>query len=556
MLVTIITYINSVNVILKLLYMKKIQVLSAMMVLALGASAQDTYQSANIATPDLNGTAKYVGMGGAMEALGGDISTINSNPAGIGLFRHSWLGLSGGMTFQGGSLNGLDGSKSKVSFDQVGFVISSPDAEGAWNVAFSYNKSRNFNHILNAANKLDGRSSQNIVTYNKLLADNDKKLNERQINQIDWMLSDGLLYTTTGSGKDDYMYFAAGASDFAFNQKHTGYIGNYAVNISGSIENRFFLGLTVGLKDVHYNSYSEYTENLVDFVGESLGPVTITDNRKITGTGFDVAIGAIYRPIEDSPFRFGATIQSPTFYTLTSENVSLLYNGTELGDFPASLNMKGGVLQPVYRSSENYKFKLYTPWRFGFSLAHTVGNYLALGASIDYASYGSLDNRYDYGDNGYWNDYSYSSSSESDVPMNNATKKVLNGVTTIKLGAEYKPVANVAVRAGYNYVSPMYKTSATKDGYVDSDGQAISSQTAWTNWGATNRFTCGVGFRLDKWNLDLAYQYSTQKGDFYAFESEYYNNAGHNAGYLDNTCPVTKVENNRSQLLLSLGYTF
>lgn len=533
--------------------MKKIQLLSAMMALTLTASAQDAYQSANIATPELNGTAKYVGMGGAMDALGGDISTINSNPAGIGLFRHSWLGLTGGMVFMDGSLNGLDGSKTKPSFDQVGFVLSMPDTEGTLNFAFSFNKSRNFNQILNAANQLNGESSQNIVTYNKLLFDYQKELNERQINQIDWMLSDGLLYTTTGPGKDDYTYYAAGASGFAFDQYHSGYIGNYAVNISGSIENRLFLGLTIGFKDVHYNSYSRYTENIV---GDSPGLVTITDDRNITGNGFDVAIGAIFRPIEESPFRIGATIQSPTFYTLTSENISYLYNGTELGDYPASLNMKGGELQPIYRSSENYKFKLYTPWRFGLSLGHTVGNYLALGASVDYAAYGSLDNRYDYG-GGYWDDYYGSSDrSESDVPMNNATKKVLDGVTTIKVGGEFKPLPNVAIRAGYNYVSPMYKTDAIKDGYVNSDGQAISSQTAWTNWGATNRFTCGVGFRLDKWNLDLAYQYSSQEGDFYAFESEYYNNSGHDFGYLDNTCPVTKVENNRSQLLMSVGYTF
>lgn len=531
--------------------MKKIQALFVMFSMILGASAQDAYQSAIIATPDLNGTAKYVGMGGAMEALGGDISTINSNPAGIGMFRHSWLGLSGGMTFMGGSLNNLDGSKSKMSFDQVGFVLSSPDENGSLNVAFNYSKSRNFNQILNAANRLEGKYSQNIGTYNKLLADFEKNLDERQINQVDWMLSDGLLYTTIGAGVDDYTYFAAAASDFAFNQKHTGYIGNYAVNLSGSIENRLFLGLTLGFKDVHYNSYSRYTENIV---GECPGEVTITDDRKITGSGFEVAFGAIYRPIEESPFRIGVTIQSPTFYKLTSENVSYLYNGTELGDFPASLNDHGN--KPIYRSSESYTFQLYTPWRFGMSLAHTVSNYLALGASVDYADYGATDNRYDYG-GGYWDGYYGSSDrSESDVPMNNATKKVLKGVATLKVGGEFKPAPNVALRAGYNYVAPMYKTDAIKDGYVKSDGQAISSQTAWTNWGATNRFTCGLGLRFDNWNFDVAYQYSTQKGDFYAFESEYYNNAGHNAGYIDNYCPSTKVENNRSQLLFSLGYTF
>ena len=48
---------------------------------ALSANAQETYENAKLAGEDLNGTARYVGMGGAMEALGADISTIGSNPA-------------------------------------------------------------------------------------------------------------------------------------------------------------------------------------------------------------------------------------------------------------------------------------------------------------------------------------------------------------------------------------------------------------------------------------------------------------------------------------------
>ena len=63
--------------------------------LALPAAAQETYENTKLVGNDLNGTARYVGMGGAMEALGADISTISSNPAGIGLFRHSTVNVSG-----------------------------------------------------------------------------------------------------------------------------------------------------------------------------------------------------------------------------------------------------------------------------------------------------------------------------------------------------------------------------------------------------------------------------------------------------------------------------
>lgn len=42
-------------------------------------AAQETYENAKLMKGDLNGTARYVGMGGAMEALGADISTISTN---------------------------------------------------------------------------------------------------------------------------------------------------------------------------------------------------------------------------------------------------------------------------------------------------------------------------------------------------------------------------------------------------------------------------------------------------------------------------------------------
>ena len=72
------------------------------MLLALGMvslpmAAQETYQDTKLMENELNGTARYVGMGGAMEALGADLSTMQSNPAGIGLIRKSQFALSGGL---------------------------------------------------------------------------------------------------------------------------------------------------------------------------------------------------------------------------------------------------------------------------------------------------------------------------------------------------------------------------------------------------------------------------------------------------------------------------
>ena len=52
-------------------------------------NAQSLYDAARLMGNDLNGTARFIGMGGAMGALGGDISTMGTNPAGIGIYRSS-----------------------------------------------------------------------------------------------------------------------------------------------------------------------------------------------------------------------------------------------------------------------------------------------------------------------------------------------------------------------------------------------------------------------------------------------------------------------------------
>ena len=61
-------------------------------------SAVDAYQ---LAQPDLNGTARFSAMAGAFGALGGDLSTLNQNPAGIGVYRSSEIGFTLDLDFQG-----------------------------------------------------------------------------------------------------------------------------------------------------------------------------------------------------------------------------------------------------------------------------------------------------------------------------------------------------------------------------------------------------------------------------------------------------------------------
>ena len=345
-------------------------------------------------------------------------------------------------------------------------------------------------------------------------------------------------------------FYYNNASGYLFGRANTGYIGEYDFNMSGNIDDRVYLGLTIGIHDVHYKGQSLYTEYLLDANNSSAGNATIADERRITGTGFSVGLGLIFRPIEDSPFRIGLSVASPTWYDLTTSNKTYMLNNS---------NYSGSY--PRYEAQGSYDYKVYTPWKFGLSAGTTVGRMLALGASYEYADYGKMDTRVNDGSYAdYWGDVY--DNSYSDREMNRHTQQTLKGVSTFKVGAECKVLDNLAVRVGYNYVSPMFKKNGYKDGSLDSYGSNYSSATDFTNWESTNRFTVGLGYTLNKFSVDLAYQYAQTDGNFHpfmdAFTNYYTQNGSGNIEKtsIDNYANATKVSNRRNQLLLTLSYTF
>ena len=170
--------------------MKKVFLFAAIFAQAFAASAQETYEMATIETPELNGSARYVGMGGAMEALGADLSTINSNPAGIGLFRKGQASISFGFVSQGGEEETLGVSPTRMSFDQAGVVFSTNTSDrkvSFLNFAFNYSKSRNFSQILNAANQSVDGSAQNKQTFGKIRSEIVTSPDDNNYNVVDYL---------------------------------------------------------------------------------------------------------------------------------------------------------------------------------------------------------------------------------------------------------------------------------------------------------------------------------------------------------------------------------
>ena len=93
-----------------------------MVIMAQGAT--DLYQ---LSQTELRGTARFMSMGGAFGALGGDLSTLNQNPAGIGVYRGSEIGVTLDIDIQGSKFTPNQGqsstmSQTKVACNDFGYV--------------------------------------------------------------------------------------------------------------------------------------------------------------------------------------------------------------------------------------------------------------------------------------------------------------------------------------------------------------------------------------------------------------------------------------------------
>jgi hypothetical protein len=118
--------------------------------------AQTQYDAERLMGTELNGTARFVGMGGAMGALGGDLSVMATNPAGIGIYRSNDIALTFGFnnTSAEAAFGGttLKDNRTRWSFDQIGFVYSNKVGNDTslryMNFGFNFRKNRTLTSCL------------------------------------------------------------------------------------------------------------------------------------------------------------------------------------------------------------------------------------------------------------------------------------------------------------------------------------------------------------------------------------------------------------------------
>lgn len=523
--------------------MKRIFLFAVAGLMAFGAYSQDIYEVAELSATDLNGSARYVGMGGAMSALGGDMSTMASNPASIGLFRHSDVSLTGSLVMRPGKEK-FDGKHPTfASFDQIGLVYTIPMGGKSLrflNLGFNYHKNHDFNQLLSASNS--NLAGHNYASQTWEMADLTNYWGG--IDRSTPLAIGG--YQTYLIGADDNGSFQAyNANANQYNRASWGSNQAFDFNISANFSDQFYGGITVSAYNVDHKSYSEYFEDLRTADGVSDGGYGLSNDRHVDGTGFDVKFGFIMRPIHTSNFKVGLAITTPTYYDLRYRNDFYIRSNTESYD-------------PYYYAIPyDYDFNVRTPWKLNLSVGNTFFNRLAVGAEYEFADYSACSVSYDDDD---WDDWDWSWG-EKDRALNRQIDKFLKSTHTLKVGAELMIIPQLFVRAGYNYVSPSIDGDAFLNQYINSASVDAATSTDYLNLKAINRFAVGVGVKLGSFYADMAWTYQHQNGDFYSFfaaeDGNYASTVGeqHMSGKM-NIAPKNKVSLNRSQLMLTLGYKF
>lgn len=538
--------------------------------IASAAVAQTQYDAIRFGSGELNGTARFVGMGGAMSALGADISVMGTNPAGIGLFRSNDVSVSFGFNKNKteSTLNGtmMKDDRTRASFDQAGFVYSLKVGNKTdlryLNLGFNYHKLANFNRQFSSGGSLNGASMswemQDMVlgtgtittqdAYDGLLdASNPYRSgNYLYVPFLGMMgVRTGLVDDVSGTDSDGSEVFGMAGwngNEGYYYSREEGGINVYDFNVSFNVRDRVYFGVTIGVYDINYHRYSSYRESILDDNGSDNGSFTLTNWFNTEGTGIDLKFGTIIRPFEYSPFRIGLAVHTPVWYSLSDTYTATL--GTSVLAMPEDYSENLGSYFPSGAYGWNYL--LHTPWKVNVSMGTTVGNVLAVDAEYEYANYSSSK----YKD---LDGYELASSNE-------AIDKYLKSMHTLRVGMEAKITPRFSFRAGYNYVTSPIKDNSAR--YVPNLSTNLGDQIVYDvtrtdpeyhNLKARNTVTLGLGYRGNLFYCDVAYKYDFYKSDFYLFDDYLFSDDGN---YITGRNSAAEVSHDRHQLVCTLGIRF
>lgn len=550
--------------------MKKSIILALIGITPMMLMAQSAIDAYQLSQSDLKGTARFMSMAGAFGALGGDLSTLNQNPAGIGVYRSSEIGMSLNLDFQGTETNSM-GSIMKA--DQTKFTCNNFGYVGAVKLDsevmpyFTWGAS--FNRVASFDRKYQGFIPSLNTSLSNFVANNTNGWDEGELNMsyydsyapwLSILAYDAYMIHPNGNSSYDGMYQDGTRGNASFDVREKGYVDEYSINFGGNIMNTLYWGIGFGFTDISYTSASYYDEELTgarvvntDVDGNEIGTITgngwydLGNYQRVKGNGFNFKAGLIFKPINE--LRLGIAVHTPTYYDLQHE----AYAGIEysyakeverpLGDVE-TIATKEGYVEVDDGYYTYYDYDLRTPWRLILSAAGVIGGRGILSMDYEYVGYNNMrvsdaDGNEYYAETGDIENYYQASH-------------------IIRLGGEYRVTPSFSLRAGYSYqTSPATDVAKNNDRYIYTSGtNTLGTNPAYTFDNSTQYITAGCGYRYKGFYIDMAYVHKARKSEYRAFSSFGEFDEMMNDYKVNNRSNSSTIKDNNNQLVLSVGYKF
>ena len=302
------------------------------------------------------GTARYVGMGGAMTAVGGDPSAALDNPAGLGLYRHHEVLLTLDDAIDNTCQRGtnLRGKTNLFMAPQASIVIHIPtgavDGVGvqAHNFLFSYHRVQSYNRFY------DVQGLEGIPSLGELFASTGVDL--------------GIPYCTERMNATN-----------AIRLREWGYVNNYSFDWAMNIAHKWYVGLGLRIHSFSFSGEAEYDETFDIYNAQQ--QVWYNNNWTsllFNGAGVSMSAGLICRPL--SWLRLGFGLETPS--------VGKMRRSTN-GDLQARTDSVRNTNWVTDKEFTDY----HQPLHISTSVAFQVNYYAMIALQYDYRHQsGALDN--------------------------------------------------------------------------------------------------------------------------------------------------------------------
>lgn len=451
--------------------MKRTLTIIAMSMIAVAATAQDMYDALTFSQSYYQGTARTIGMGNAVTAVGGDLGSIGINPAGGAVAGYGQITITPGVSLAASSSQytpvfGTDYTTkttdafSKANLPNIGFAINWKTGRNHGIKSWSFGMVSNITNDFSATGFSFGQNDETSMLG--AFADNASRngISASRLQESDayyntyspWAniaaYQSGMIATYGGSdynfiGTTEKLYGGnvialAGELEQKYGYQRRGSKNDIVFNFAANVNDVLYFGGNLGVTTMNYQSdmyFKEKALNPNDFDIEYTSGETayFNDSRyrysyNAEGDGVYLKVGVIAKPVPG--LRLGAAIQTPTVLTIT-----------ERWQYACDVNFTESKFNGAATSPEGeYRYNLVTPYRVNAGVAYNILGMAMISADYEMVDYSTMRFRtYDSVDNTEFYD------------TNKDIKSFCGLGHNLRVGAEIKPIPMFAIRAGYNF---------------------------------------------------------------------------------------------------------